>query len=51
MKSIIINFFKKHGRVFALIALAVTKSNVNMACFWMNNQPKLPDKAKELRKF
>ncbi len=51
MKAIIVNFFKKYARIFSSMALAVTRSNVNMACFWIANQPELPDKAKELRKF
>ncbi|MDO4945473.1 MAG: cyclic lactone autoinducer peptide [Ruminococcus sp.] len=46
-----IKILKKYGSVFAALALTITAVNVNSACFWINNQPKLPDDAKSLRKF
>lgn len=45
------NFIRKHGSVIAALALLVTTTNVNSACFWINNQPELPDNANNLRKF
>ncbi len=51
MKTIMLKFFKKHGAIFAALAISVTTLNVNSACFWINSQPKLPENAKSLRKF
>lgn len=51
MKSIMLKFFKKYGGMFAALALTITAVNVNSACFWIANQPELPDDAKSLRKF
>lgn len=51
MKSVMLKFFKKYGSAFAALALAITTVNVNSACFWIANQPKLPAEAKSLRKF
>lgn len=51
MKSVMLKFFQKYGNLFASFALMVTTANVNSACFWINNQPKLPADVKSLRKF
>lgn len=51
MKSFMLKFFKKYGGMFAALALTITAVNVNSACFWIANQPKLPSDAKSLRKF
>jgi len=41
---------KTRGTI-AKIALSVTKMNANSNCIWHIHQPKLPEKAKKLRKF
>lgn len=51
MKPFMLKFFKKYGGMFAALALTITAVNVNSACFWIANQPKLPADAKSLRKF
>lgn len=51
MKSFMLKFFKKYGGMFAALSLTITAVNVNSACFWIANQPKLPADAKSLRKF
>ncbi|MDR0919795.1 MAG: cyclic lactone autoinducer peptide [Oscillospiraceae bacterium] len=42
---------QKADKLLAKIALAITKVNVNSTCPFMLHQPKLPEKAKKLRKF
>lgn len=42
---------KMADKLLAKVALAVTKANVNSTCPFMLHQPKLPEKAKKLRKF
>ena len=42
--------FKLSG-VVASLALVVTAMNVNAVCIWIIHQPKMPEGAKQLRKF
>ena len=42
---------KKANELLAKMALAVTKTQANSACGFVMHQPKLPEKAKKLRKF
>ena len=51
MKKEIRKLVIKYGSTLAALALAVTTANVNKACFWIANQPELPEGAKTLRKF
>ena len=39
------------GKCIVTFALIVTAVSVNTACVFIAHQPKLPDSAKELRKF
>lgn len=45
------NFFKKHGHVFAALALVLTTITANSTCSFFTYQEKLPEGAKTLRKF
>lgn len=51
MKKTIQKIVVKYGSAIAALALAITTVNVNRACFWIANQPELPEGAKSLRKF
>jgi len=42
---------KKANELFAKLALKATATTANSACFIWTYQPKLPEKAKKLRKF
>ena len=42
---------KKLLEILAGTAFIATLCNVNAACFFWVNQPKVPDKAKKLRRF
>ena len=42
---------KKFLRILAGTAFVATLCNVNAACFFWVNQPKVPEKAKKLRRF
>lgn len=41
----------KFGSTVAALALFITNTNVNTACFWLVHQPKLPKGADKLRKY
>jgi cyclic lactone autoinducer peptide len=45
------NILVKSGKSIANMALKVTEHNVNSTCLFFLHQPKLPEKAKKLRKF
>jgi cyclic lactone autoinducer peptide len=45
------NRAKAFNAVIAKIALVVTKANINSTCPYTLYQPKLPESAKQLRKF
>lgn len=47
MKKLMLKF----GGLLACLALLVTTVNVNQACILLVHQPKLPQGAKNLRKF
>ena len=47
MKKFIIKF----GGILASFALMITTLNINTTCMMYAHQPKLPEKAKQLRRF
>ena len=38
-------------KIVANVAFVMTLCNVNLACFYWVNQPKIPENAKKLRRF
>ena len=51
MKEKILKMGIKFDKILAAMAIMVTAANINSACLFITNQPKMPEKAKGLRKF
>lgn len=51
MKNKFLNIGIKFDKILAAMAMMFTIANINSACLFITNQPKMPEKAKELRKF
>ncbi len=51
MKREFSRFIIKCLEFLAVMAMMVTTLNMNLACLFITNQPKIPDSAKRLRKF
>lgn len=44
------NFYAKYAGVIAALALMVTATSVNRACFLIMHQPEMPEGAEKLRR-
>jgi len=51
MKNKSLKLGKEMKRAVAALALAATKTVANSTCVYISHQPKLPETAKNLRKF
>lgn len=51
MKEKFLNMGIKFDKILAAMAMMFTIANINSACLFITNQPKMPEEAKKLRKF